>query len=53
MNAINIALSKEKPYLWINPDIKDFYEYDNSKDLKDIKVKEYKHMGKISFPITQ
>lgn len=53
LNAINIALSEEKPYLWINPDIKDFYEYDNSKDLKDIKVKEYKHMGKISFPITQ
>ena len=23
------------------------------KTLKDIKVKEYKHMGKISFPITQ
>ena len=24
-----------------------------SKELKDIKVKEYKHMGKIKFPIAQ
>jgi hypothetical protein len=28
-------------------------EFDNSKDLKDIKIKNYKHMGKIKFPITQ
>lgn len=53
LKAIDIALSEEKPYLWVNPDIKDFYEYDNSRDLKDIKVKEYKHMGKIKFPIAQ
>lgn len=53
LSAINIVLSEEKPYLWINPEIKDFYEYDNSRDLKDIKVKEYKHMGKIKFPISQ
>lgn len=53
LNAINIVLSETKPYLWVNPDIKDFYDYDNSKELKDIKVKEYKHMGKINFPIAQ
>ena len=53
LRAIDIALSEEKPYLWINPEINDFYEYDNSKELKDIKVKEYKHMGKIKFPIAQ
>lgn len=51
--ALDIKLSDEKPYLWVNPEVKDFYEYDNSRELKDIKVKEYKHMGKISFPITQ
>ena len=50
--AIDIYLS-EKPYLWINPEVKDFYEFDNSNELKDIKVKEYKHMGKIKFPIAQ
>lgn len=53
LNAIDIMLTPEKPYLWINPDIKDFYDYDNSKELKDIKIKQYKHMGKIPFPITQ
>lgn len=51
--ALDIALSNEKPYLWVNPEVKDFYQYDNSKELKDIKVKNYKHMGKISFPISQ
>ena len=37
----------------VNPEITNFYDYDNSKDLKDIKVKQYKHMGKIDFPIAQ
>ena len=41
------------PELWINPKIKDFYKFDNSKDLKDIKIKNYKHMGPIRFPIAQ
>ena len=41
------------PELWINPEIKDFYKFDNSKDLKDIKLKNYKHMGPIKFPISQ
>ena len=41
------------PELWLNPEIKDFYEFDNSKELKDIKIGKYKHHGKISFPISQ
>ena len=41
------------PKLWLNPEVKDFYDFDNSSDLKDIKVLEYKHHGKISFPIAQ
>ena len=53
LSAANIVLAEEKPYLWVNPEIKDFYDYDNSRELKDIKVKEYKHMGKIKFPIAQ
>ena len=52
-SAIDIKLSEEKPYLWVNSEIKNFYDYDNSSELKDIKVKEYKHMGKIDFPIAQ
>lgn len=41
------------PKLWINPEVTDFFEIDNSKDLKDIKISDYKHHGKISFPIAQ
>ena len=41
------------PELWLNPEIDDFYKFDNSKDLKDIKIKNYKHMGPIKFPISQ
>ncbi len=41
------------PKIWINPEIKDFYQFDNSRDLKDIKIVDYKHHGKIKFEITQ
>ncbi|MBQ8472358.1 MAG: thymidylate synthase [Bacilli bacterium] len=43
----------EAPELWINPEIKDFYDFDNSRELKDIKILNYKHHGKIEFKITQ
>ena len=43
----------EAPTLWINPEIKDFYKFDNSRALKDIKIVNYKHHGKIEFTITQ
>ena len=41
------------PELWLNPEVKDFYDFDNSEELKDIKVLNYHHHGKISFPIAQ
>lgn len=41
------------PDLWLNPDVKNFYDYDNSKDCKDVKVLNYQHHGKIKFPIAQ
>ena len=41
----------EAPTIWINPDIKDFFSFDNSKELKDIKLINYKHHGKISMPV--
>lgn len=43
----------EAPSLWLNPDIENFYDFDNSNDLKDVKVLKYKHMGPIKFPISQ
>ncbi|MEG1989901.1 MAG: thymidylate synthase [Clostridia bacterium] len=42
----------EAPKLWINPDIKDFFKFDNSKELKDIKLIDYKNLGKISMPVS-
>lgn len=41
------------PKLWLNPDVMDFFEFDNSKDCLDVKLVGYEHMGKISFPIAQ
>lgn len=41
------------PKLWLNPEVRDFFEFDNSRDIKDIKLIDYQHMGKISFPIAQ
>lgn len=41
------------PKLWINPEVTDFFEIDNSRELKDIKVLNYKHHGSIKFPIAQ
>jgi len=41
------------PELWVNPDVTDFYKFDNSRDCKDVQLVRYKHMGKIHFPIAQ
>ncbi len=50
---MDIIESDEKPYLWLDDSVKDFFSFDNSRELKHCKVKNYKHMGKINFPITQ
>ena len=41
------------PELWLNPDVKNFYDFDSSKDCKDCKLINYQHMGKIAFPLAQ
>jgi len=41
------------PKLWLNPKIKDFYKFDNSKDLKDIRIENYENMGPIKMEISQ
>lgn len=43
----------EAPQLWLNPEVKDFFEFDNSQELKDIKILNYKSHGTIKFPIAQ
>ena len=39
------------PKLWLNPKIKDFFEFDNSKELKDIKLIDYQHHKKIKMDV--
>lgn len=41
------------PKLWLNPKIKDFYKFDNSKELKDIKLENYQNLGVIKMPVTE
>lgn len=43
----------DAPKLWLNPEITDFYKFDNSAECRDVKLIDYHHMGKISFPIAQ
>ncbi|MCI6272385.1 MAG: thymidylate synthase [Erysipelotrichaceae bacterium] len=43
----------EAPKLWLNPEVNDFFKFDNSKECKDVKLIDYKHLGKISFMIAQ
>ena len=43
----------DAPTLWLNPDVKNFSDYDNSKELKDVKILNYQHHGRIKFPIAQ
>lgn len=33
----------DAPKLWLNPEIKDFFAFDNSKALEDIKLIDYQH----------
>lgn len=53
IKIIDMIFNPTKTELILNPNIDDFFLFDNSKDLKDVKIKNYKHMGKIKFPITQ
>lgn len=43
--------AKPAPKLWINPEITDFFAFDSSKELKDIKLMGYEHCGKIPMPV--
>ena len=43
----------EAPKLWLNPEIHDFYEFDSSKELKDIKLEGYENLGTIKMPVTE
>ncbi len=41
------------PKLWINPEVKDFYKFDSSRELKDIHLENYENLGTIKMPVTE
>lgn len=41
------------PKLWLNPEITDFYKFDSSRELKDIKLENYENLGVIKMPVTE
>lgn len=43
----------DAPKLWINPEVTDFFAFDNSKACADIKLEGYEHQGKIIMPVTE
>jgi thymidylate synthase len=52
-----IKVYKEKgcpdaPTLWINPDVKDFFAFDNSRELSDIRIDGYEYNLKIKMPVS-
>ena len=51
--TIDLILNPTKPELWLDPSVDDFFKFDNSKELKHVKVKSYKHMGRIDMPRAQ
>lgn len=51
--AIKDGTLPKAPKLWLNPEIHDFYAFDNSRALKDIKLEGYEHLGVIKMPVTE
>ena len=51
--AIESGTLPPSPKLWLNPDITDFYAFDSSRELKDIRLEDYQNLGTIKMPITQ
>lgn len=43
----------EAPKLWLNLEIKEFADFDNSRELKDIRLEGYEHLGTIKMPVTE
>ena len=41
------------PKLWLNPEIHEFGDFDNSRELADIKLIDYKNLGTIKMPVTE
>ena len=53
VKVCDYVLNPPSPELWVNPDVKDFYKFNNDDECKDIKVLNYKDLGKINFPVSE
>ena len=51
--AVKDGTLPDAPKIWLNPEIKDFYKFDSSKELKDIKLLNYENLGTIKMPVTE
>ncbi len=51
--AVSNGTLPKAPRLWINPEITDFYKFDSSRELKDIKLLDYENLGTIKMPVTE
>lgn len=51
--AVEEGALPEAPKLWLNPEVRDFYQFDNSRALKDIKLEGYENLGVIKMPVTE
>ena len=51
--AVKTGTLPSAPTLWLNPDITDFYAFDSSRELKDIKLENYENLGTIKMPVTE
>ena len=51
--AIKNGTLPPAPTLWLNKDIKNFADFDSSRELKDIKLENYNNLGTIKMPVTE
>ena len=51
--AVQKGILPEAPTLWLNPEVRDFYDFDNSRELKDIRLEGYENLGVIKMPVTE
>ena len=51
--AVRDGTLPNAPKLWLNPEVKDFYQFDSSRELKDIKLEGYENLGVIKMPVTE
>lgn len=51
--AVAAGTLPKAPKLWVNPKISNFADFDNSRELLDIRLEGYENLGKISMPVTE